>query len=602
MRLETIRNFCIIAHIDHGKSTLADRLLELTGAIARRDMQAQLLDSMDLERERGITIKAKAVALRHAEGGKTWNLNLIDTPGHVDFTYEVSRSLAACEGAILLVDATQGVQAQTVANTLLALDANLDIVPVINKVDSPNAQIEETVTEMVNTLGVKADEILQVSAKTGIGVPELIREVILRVAPPQTEPGRPLRALIFDSVYDSYRGVVIYVRLVDGSIKMGQSITMRSTGQSHRVEEVGVFTPKRLATGQLNAGEVGYIIAGIKQIRDVRVGDTVTTEGETVEALPGFREPKPMVFCGVYPTNNQDFTELKKALEKLSLNDSGFTWEPETSEALGFGFRCGFLGLLHMEIVQQRLERDMDVDVIQTAPNVTYEIVRRARGAQPETLRVDNPAKLPDDGEIEEFREPISRLKLITPKDSIGDCMKLCLERRATFVTQEYISPTRVMLTYDIPFAEIIYDFYDKMKSITRGYGTMDYTVTGYRADNLARVRILVGGQEVDALSIVCHRDHAEYKGRKVLTILRKEIPRHLFEVALQAAIGGRVIARETIKSVGKNVTAKCYGGDITRKRKLLEKQKEGKKKMKNVGSVEIPQKAFLAVLSVDKD
>ncbi len=565
-------------------------------------MQAQLLDSMDLERERGITIKAKAVALRHAEGGKTWNLNLIDTPGHVDFTYEVSRSLAACEGAILLVDATQGVQAQTVANTLLALDANLDIVPVINKVDSPNAQIEETVTEMVNTLGVKADEILQVSAKTGIGVPELIREVILRVAPPQTEPGRPLRALIFDSVYDSYRGVVIYVRLVDGSIKMGQSITMRSTGQSHRVEEVGVFTPKRLATGQLNAGEVGYIIAGIKQIRDVRVGDTVTTEGETVEALPGFREPKPMVFCGVYPTNNQDFTELKKALEKLSLNDSGFTWEPETSEALGFGFRCGFLGLLHMEIVQQRLERDMDVDVIQTAPNVTYEIVRRARGAQPETLRVDNPAKLPDDGEIEEFREPISRLKLITPKDSIGDCMKLCLERRATFVTQEYISPTRVMLTYDIPFAEIIYDFYDKMKSITRGYGTMDYTVTGYRADNLARVRILVGGQEVDALSIVCHRDHAEYKGRKVLTILRKEIPRHLFEVALQAAIGGRVIARETIKSVGKNVTAKCYGGDITRKRKLLEKQKEGKKKMKNVGSVEIPQKAFLAVLSVDKD
>ncbi|MCE9581419.1 MAG: translation elongation factor 4 [Planctomycetes bacterium] len=602
MRLETIRNFCIIAHIDHGKSTLADRLLELTGSVALRDMQAQLLDSMDLERERGITIKAKSVAMKYSLGGVAYLLNLIDTPGHVDFTYEVSRSMAACEGAILLVDATQGVQAQTVANTLLALDANLDIIPVINKVDSPNAQLEETILEMTNSLGVKADEILQISAKTGRGVEDLLAEVIKRIPPPETEEGRPLRALTFDSVYDSYRGVIIYVRLEDGSIKAGQEITLLSTGQTHKVEEVGVFTPKRFATGILKAGEVGYIIAGIKQIRDVKVGDTVTEAGATVEMLPGFREPKPMVFCGIYPTNDGDFTELKKALEKLSLNDSGFTWEPETSEALGFGFRCGFLGLLHMEIVQQRLERDMDVDVIQTAPNVTYEIVRRARGGKPETLRIDNPAELPDEGEIEEFREPICRLKLICPTEAIGSCMKLCLERRGKFVQQEYLSPIRVILSYDIPFAEIIFDFYDKMKSITRGYGTMDYQVLSYEPDNLVRLRILVASEEVDALSIVCHRDQAEHKGRRMIQILRKEIPRHLFEVALQAAVGSRVIARETIKSVGKNVTAKCYGGDISRKRKLLEKQKEGKKKMKNVGSVEIPQKAFLAVLSIDQE
>ncbi len=567
-----------------------------------RDMQAQLLDSMDLERERGITIKAKSVAMKYVLDGQTYLLNLIDTPGHVDFTYEVSRSMAACEGAIMLVDATQGVQAQTVANTLLALEANLDIVPVINKVDSPNAQIEETILEMTNSLGVHAEEILQISAKTGRGVEELLAEVIKRVDAPESEPGRPLRALIFDSVYDSYRGVIIHVRLEDGTIKAGQEIMLLSNKSIHKVEEVGVFTPKRLATGELKAGEVGYIIAGLKQIRDVKVGDTLTTEGDTVEMLPGFREPKPMVFCGIYPTNDQDFTELKKALEKLSLNDSGFTWEPETSEALGFGFRCGFLGLLHMEIVQQRLERDQDVDVIQTAPNVTYEVVRRARGGKPETIRVDNPAKLPDEGEIEEFREPICRLKLICPTESIGSCMKLCLERRGKFVQQEYLSPIRVILSYDIPFAEIIFDFYDKMKSITRGYGTMDYQILGYEPDNLVRLRVLVAAEEVDALSIVCHRDQAEHKGRRMIQILRKEIPRHLFEVALQAAVGGRVIARETIKSVGKNVTAKCYGGDISRKRKLLEKQKEGKKKMKNVGSVEIPQKAFLAVLSVDKE
>ncbi len=567
-----------------------------------RDMQAQLLDSMDLERERGITIKAKSVAMKWILDGKPYLLNLIDTPGHVDFTYEVSRSMAACEGAILLVDATQGVQAQTVANTMLALEANLDIVPVINKVDSPNAQIEETILEMTNSLGVHAEEILQISAKTGRGVEALLAEVIKRVDPPESEPGRPLRALIFDSVYDSYRGVIIHVRLEDGSIKAGQEIVLLSSKSKHKVEEVGVFMPKRLATGELKAGEVGYIIAGLKQIRDVKVGDTLTTFGATVDMLPGFREPKPMVFCGIYPTNDQDFTELKKALEKLSLNDSGFTWEPETSEALGFGFRCGFLGLLHMEIVQQRLERDQNVDVIQTAPNVTYEIVRRARGGKPETIRVDNPAKLPDEGEIEEFREPICRLKLICPTEAIGDCMKLCLERRGKFVQQEYLSPIRVILSYDIPFAEIIFDFYDKMKSITRGYGTMDYQILGYEADNLVRLRILVASEEVDALSIVCHRDQAEYKGRKVIQILRKEIPRHLFEVALQAAIGGRVIARETIKSVGKNVIAKCYGGDISRKRKLLEKQKEGKKKMKNVGAVEIPQKAFLAVLSVGQE
>jgi GTP-binding protein LepA len=599
--LTTTRNFCIVAHIDHGKSTLADRLLELTGAVAKRDLVAQHLDSNSIERERGITIKAKAVAMRHAEGGVEYGLNLIDTPGHVDFSYEVSRSLAACEGAVLLVDATQGVQAQTLANAWLAIEGGLEIVPVINKVDLPSAQTEEVREEMGRLLGFKADEILTVSGKTGLGVETLLTEIIRRVPAPKGDPEAPLQALLFDSLYDDYRGVVVYVRIVNGRLKKGDAIRFLGTGKSFQVEEVGTLRPRPVPGPVLAAGDVGYVICGIKSVRDVRIGDTIAREGsEGVAALPGYLEPLPVVFCGFYPAGETDYTKLKTALERLSLNDASFVYQPETSEALGFGFRCGFLGLLHMDIIAERLERELGVEVLKTAPNVTYElIIQRGHGA--EMLRVDNPAKIPDDVSIQEFREPTARVTLIVPHDNVGSIMQLCTDRRGTFVKTEYLSPTRVILTFDMPFAEIIYDFYDKLKSATRGYGTMDYTLTGYRADDLVKLKILVMNEEVDALSTVVHRASANHKGRKIIQILRKEIARHLFQIPLQAAIGGKIVAREDIKPVGKNVTAKCYGGDITRKRKLLEKQKEGKKRMRAVASVEIPQSAFMAVLRVDE-
>ncbi len=585
-----IRNFCIVAHIDHGKSTLADRLLELTDTVSQRKIREQFLDSNELERERGITIKAKAVAM----DWKGYQLNLIDTPGHVDFTYEVSRSLAACEGAVLLVDCTQGVQAQTVANTLLALENNLEIVPALNKIDLPTAQIDESIEEMESSLGVKAEEILQVSGKTGMGAEELLAHVIKTVPAPDGDPKGPLRAMIFDSEYDDYRGVIVYIRLIDGTLKKGDKIRFVGTDREAEIEEVGVFRPEPEKMKSLTAGQVGYVMANIRSIRDIQIGDTIVEkENINAEPLPGYKEPVPMVYCGFYPTGDTDYEMLKKALERLSLNDSSFSFQSETSEALGFGYRCGFLGLLHMEIIQERLEREEKVQLIQTAPNVTYEVVTN----KGETLRIDNPAKLPDDGLITEWREPLALAKIIIPTEFIGNVMGLCGDRRGEYVRTTYISPIRVILEYHIPFSEIVFDFYDKLKSGTRGYGTLDYTIEKYEPAELCRLRILVGGIEVDALSTIVAREFSARKGRAMLKILRKEIPRQMFEVALQASIGKKVIAREDIRALSKNVTAKCYGGDISRKRKLWEKQKEGKKRMKAVGRVEIPQEAFMAVL-----
>ncbi len=594
MRADSIRNFAIIAHIDHGKSTLADRFLLKTGVVSEREFQNQILDDMDLERERGITIKASPVTLPYKQGASSYTLNLIDTPGHVDFSYEVSRALAACEGAILLVDCSQGVEAQTVANAYLATEANLDIVPVMTKTDLPGAHPEEVAEEMNHVLDIDPDDILRVSAKTGEGVDEVLKAVIARIRPPAGTEDGELRALIFDAEYDDYRGVVVHVRVFDGRLKAGQRIRMMQTGQVFECTEVGRFAPRMQSCAELAAGDVGYIVAGIKRLADVRVGDTVTIQDrQAATALPGYREAKPMVFCGLYPANNTDFESLRKAIEKLGLNDAAFHWAPETSGALGFGFRCGFLGLLHMDIVQERLERESGLDVIQTAPNVSYEVVLR----DGQVVTVDSPSALPEHGDIEEFREPIVRTELIVPAEYIGAIMKLAEERRGKYVRTEYLSPKRVILEYDLPLGEIVYDFYDKLKSATRGYGTMDYSVRGYFAADLARLDILVSGERVDALATVVHRSTAERRGRAVLVKLRKSIPRHLFQIALQAAIGGHIIARENIAPLRKDVTAKCYGGDITRKRKLLEKQKEGKKRMKNIGSVTVPQEAFLAVL-----
>ena len=598
MSTERIRNFCIIAHIDHGKSTLADRLLEKTHTITSREFRNQMLDDMDLERERGITIKASAVALKLVRDGKEYNLNLIDTPGHVDFSYEVSRSLGACEGALLLVDASQGVEAQTVANAYLAMEHNLAIIPVISKIDLPNSRPDDVLNEMEKTLGIVPEEALMVSAKTGKGIDEIFDAVIKHIPPPKGNPNAPLRSLIFDSVYDEYRGVVVYLRIFDGSVKVGDEIYMMKTNSSFKVEEVGVFKPKMVVKDSLSAGEVGYCIANIKSLHDVKVGDTVThNRDRTAEALPGYRPPMPMVYCGIYPTNNADFHLLREALERLSLNDSSFTFEPETSQALGFGFRCGFLGLLHMEIVQERLERESNVNIVQTAPNVTYEILKTNK----EIIKVDNPEKVPPVNEIEEFREPMVRSSFILPTEYLGTIMQLAEGRRGRYKSTEYLSEKRAILIYELPLAEIIFDFFDKMKSATRGYGTLDYDFIGYETADLVKLDILVASKRVDALSTIVHRKDADIKGRKLVKKLKNEISRHLFEVILQAAVGSRIIARESIRPIAKNVTAKCYGGDITRKRKLLEKQKEGKKRMKSVGSVEIPQKAFLSVLSVDE-
>jgi GTP-binding protein LepA len=595
-----IRNFAIVAHIDHGKSTLADRFLEVTGLLARGVDKPQYLDDLELERERGITIKARAVRLPYTKDGKTYVLNLIDTPGHVDFTYEVSRSLAACEGAILLVDATQGVEAQTVANAYLAVEAGLEIVPAVNKVDAAAARPDEVIEEMHAVLGIDPETVLRCSAKSGLGARELLDRVVDMVPPPVGDAEAPLRALLFDAVFDVYRGVVIYVKVVDGVLTPRSKIRLLSAGTDHEVLEVGFLAPDRTPSDAIRTGDSGYVIANVKTLDEVRIGDTVSVSPppKGLVLLPGYREAKPMVYCGIYPTFPGDFEPLRKALSTLHLNDASFTFHPETSAALGFGFRCGFLGLLHMEIVQERLERESDVDLVQTAPNVTYE-VKTTLG---EVVRIEKPSDVPEANEIEEFREPIARCNLIVPSECIGALMHICTERRGRYVETHYLSPTRVMLVFDLPLQEIVFDFYDKLKSATRGYGTLDYEVKGYEAADLARVRILVNGEEVDALSMVCHTSIAERRGRKVLQRLRSSIPRHLFAVPLQAAIGGKVIARETIAPLRKDVLAKCYGGDITRKRKLLEKQKAGKKRMKQVGSVEIPQEAFLSVLGGDDE
>jgi GTP-binding protein LepA len=593
-----IRNFCIIAHIDHGKSTLADQFLLQTNTITAREYRAQTLDAMDLERERGITIRMHPVTIYHTYNGEQYELNLIDTPGHVDFSYEVSRSLAACEGAILLVDVFQGVQAQTVANAFLAMEHDLMIVPVLNKVDLPTARPDDVMLEMEHSIGVNPADVLRASGKTGMGVQDVLAAVINRIPPPPGEDANPLKALVYNSHFDTYKGVVVYVRVKDGVLRKGQKVKLLRSGQEYDVTDVGRFRPGMTACDELTCGQVGYFMAQIKDIAAVPIGDTVTDAlRPAAEALTGYKEPKPMVFSGLYPVNNNEFEALREALTRLKLNDASFTYVPENSDGLGFGFRCGFLGMLHREIIQQRLERDCELDLVQTAPNVTYELLQR-NGA---TITINSPQDVPDSGQIEEFREPFVKISFIVPAGNVGDLMGMCAERRGQFIRQEYLSPTRVMLVYELPLAEVIYDLYDKLKSVTHGYGTMDYELIGYRPADLVRLDILVHGKRVDALSVIAHRSQAERRGRKLVQKLKGEIDRHLFEIALQAAIGSRVIARETISAVRKNVTAKCYGGDITRKRKLLAKQSAGKKRMKQVGSVEIPQEAFLAVLESDQ-
>ena len=593
-----IRNFSIIAHIDHGKSTLSDQLLLKTGAISQRDFRNQVLDAMDLERERGITIRMHPVTVHHTHQGQRYELNLIDTPGHVDFNYEVSRSLAACEGAILLVDASQGVQAQTVANAYLALEHELTIVPVLNKIDLAIARPDEVIAEMEQAVGVTAAEVLRVSGKSGLGIDELFQAIIDRIPPPPGKPDAPLKALVYNSHFDTFKGVVVYIRIMDGVLQKGQRIRLMRGDTEHEVAEMGQFRPVPTTVEVLSAGQVGYFTAQIKNLAGVHIGDTVTDAARPADApLAGYKEPKPMVYSGLYPVNNNDFEELREALGELRLNDSSFTFQPEVSEGLGFGFRCGFLGMLHREIIQQRLERDSELDLVQTAPNVTYEILTR----KGELLVIDNPQKAPDAGQIEEFREPVVRINFLLPATNIGDLMQLGSERRGTYIRTEYLSPTRAILVYEMPLAEVIYDLYDKLKSVTHGYGTMDYEFLGYRPADLVRLDVLVHHKRVDALSVIVHRATADRRGRRLLKKLREEIDRHLFEVILQAAVGSRIIARESIAPMKKNVTAKCYGGDITRKRKLWAKQAAGKKRMKQVGQVDIPQEAFLAVLETDQ-
>jgi len=589
-----IRNFCIIAHIDHGKSTLADRLIQLTHAVSERDFHELMLDDMELERERGITIKASCVTMFYSKAGVEYQLNLIDTPGHVDFTYEVSRALKACEGAVLLVDSSQGIEAQTVVNLAKAREQGLVIVPVVTKIDLPMARPIETMDEMELTFHMDPQEILAVSGKSGQHVEDVVDAVIERVPPPTGDPEGPLRALIFDSFYDEYRGVVVFVRVVDGEVRPGSQIRMMQTGQGHEVADIGIFRPAMTPRESLRCGEVGYVTAGIKDIRDVRIGDTITTAANGASArLPAYKDPKPMVFCGIYPQDSSGFPTLRSALEKLSLNDCSFGFEPETSEALGFGFRCGFLGLLHMEIIQQRLERERNVSIIQTAPNVSYRVVTR----DGQERLIDRPSQLPPAGELEKVLEPWVRLSIIAPGEYVGNVMKLATGRRGAYQSTEFMSDRRVILHYEVPLAEIVYDFYDRLKSLTRGYGTMDYELMGYRESDLVKVDVLVNHRQVDALSFICHKGEADRRGRRVVRLLRSNIERHLFPIPIQAAVGSRVLARETISPLKKDVTAKCYGGDITRKRKLWEKQRAGKKRMKSVGNVQISQKAFLAVL-----
>ncbi|MGI8786059.1 MAG: translation elongation factor 4 [Acidobacteriota bacterium] len=598
MKSRNIRNFSIIAHIDHGKSTLADRILELTGALTSREMSEQVLDAMDLERERGITIKAHSVRLNYlASDGHKYILNLIDTPGHVDFSYEVSRSLSACEGVLLIVDASQGVEAQTLANAYLALEHNLEIIPVLNKIDLPSADTERVREQIENVIGLPADDCLLVSAKDGSGVREVLEAIVQKVPPPKGDSKKPLKALIFDSWYDPYRGVVVLIRVLDGTIRPGMRVLFMQTDKYFEVEQVGIITPKFAPVDQLSVGEVGFVIANVKQVADTKIGDTITDAGNPTEApFPDFQEIKPMVFSGLYPIDSTQYEGLRDALDKLRLNDSSFFYEPETSVALGFGFRCGYLGMLHMEIVQARLEREFNLDLITTAPGVRYRITK----TNGEVLEIDSPAKLPDIGSIEKFEEPIITAMVMTPDDYVGGILKICEERRGVQKGFEYISPNRVLLTYLMPLNEIVLDFYDKLKSLSKGYASLDYHFADYQESSLVKLDILVNGEPIDALSLIVHRDNAYYKGRILVDKMKELIPRQLFEVVLQASIGSKVIARQTVKPLRKNVIAKCYGGDITRKRKLLEKQKEGKKRMKMVGRVEIPQEAFLAVLKVD--
>ena len=600
MDQQHIRNFCIIAHIDHGKSTLADRLLERTGTLTKREMVEQVLDSMDLEREKGVTIKASAVRLLYnAPDGRSYELNLVDTPGHVDFSYEVSRALAACEGAILVVDASQGVQAQTLANLYLALDADLIIVPVINKIDLISARPKEVAQEIEDLLGIPAADALFTSAKEGIGIDEVLQAVVERIPPPRGQRNQPLRALIFDSHYDSYKGVVAYVRLMDGEMRQGSPLLLMSSQQRVEPIEIGVFRPGMDPTGLLEAGEVGYVASGLKTIQDLRVGDTFTIFGSPAAApLPGYRPAKSMVFAGLYPAEGEDYVLLRDALGKLQLNDASLVYEPETSQALGFGFRCGFLGLFHMEIIQERLEREYDLDMVFTSPSVEYQVLK----TNGEVLYIDNPARLPQETEIEQIEEPWMQIQIFTPAEYIGQVMDLVVKHRGEMKKMEYIDPTRVLLTYEIPLTEILVDFYDELKSRTKGYASLDYTLSGYRAGNLVKLDVLVGGTPVDALSIIVHEDQAYSKGQRLVSKMKRVIPRQQFDVAIQAAVGKRVISRANVKQVRKDVLAKCYGGDVSRKRKLLEAQKRGKRRMKMIGQVEIPQEAFMTVLRLDED
>lgn len=597
-RQEKIRNFSIIAHIDHGKSTLADRILEKTNALTSREMKDQLLDSMDLERERGITIKLNSVQLKYkAKDGEIYTFHLIDTPGHVDFTYEVSRSLAACEGAILVVDAAQGIEAQTLANVYLALDNDLEILPIINKIDLPSADPERVRNEIEEVIGLDASEAVLASAKAGIGIEEILEQVVEKVPAPVGDPDAPLKALIFDSLYDAYRGVVAYIRVVEGTVKVGDKIKMMATGKEFEVTEVGVFTPKSTPLPELSVGDVGFLTAAIKNVGDTRVGDTITSaKNGAAEALPGYRKMNPMVYCGLYPIDSAKFNDLREALEKLELNDSALQFEPETSQALGFGFRCGFLGLLHMEIIQERIEREFKIDLITTAPSVIYDVIL-TDGTE---VKVDNPSNMPDPQKIDRVEEPYVKATMMAPNDYVGAIMELCQQKRGIFIDMQYMDETRVNIIYEIPLSEIVYDFFDQLKSNTKGYASFDYELIGYKPSKLVKMDILLNAEKVDALSFIVHKDFAYERGKVIVEKLKELIPRQQFEVPIQAAIGQKIVARSTIKAIRKNVLAKCYGGDISRKRKLLEKQKEGKKRMKQVGSVEVPQEAFMAVLKMD--
>ena len=593
-----IRNFSIIAHIDHGKSTLSDRILEQTGAVSERDMRAQLLDSMDIERERGITIKSQAVRVMYtADDGETYEFNLIDTPGHVDFTYEVSRSLAACDGAVLVVDATQGVEAQTVANAMMAMNANLEIVPLINKIDLPSAEPERVKAEIEDGLAIPAEDAVLCSAKTGVGVHDLLEAVVYNIPAPQGNGDAPLRALIFDSYFDPYRGVIAFVRIVDGSVRKGDQIIMMATGTNALVEEVGARTPKEQPLDSLNYGDVGYIVTGLKDVSEVKVGDTITLKSKPADkALPGYRDVKPMVFTGLYPIDSDQYEQLKDALEKLSLNDPALIWEAETSHALGFGFRVGFLGLLHMEVIEERLEREFGLNLLCTAPSVEYHVFKTNR----ETISLHSPQEMPDPAEIDHVEEPYLKAKILVPPDYVGAVMDLTVSRRGTFVTMNYLSQNTVEMVWEIPLSELIMDYFDKLKSSTRGYASLDYEFDGYKPSQLVKLDILLSGKPVDALSFIIHKDKAYERGKVLAQKLKDIIPRQMFEVPIQAAVGGRILARETVKAKRKDVLAKCYGGDISRKRKLLEKQKEGKKRMKSIGNVDVPQEAFMAILKVD--